>query len=106
LERRSHAEEQVHGGADHRDPPGGREGSGGPCGLSPRRDHGADLLPLEAEVRRDAGQRRPAAEAARGGESPAEANRRGSSARFPGAVGGAGKRIVTAREWWHVAEKI
>src|SRR5690606_6121777 len=106
LERRSHAKEQVHGGADHRDPPRGRSGRCGPRGVPARGNHGADLLPLEAEVRRDAGQRRSAAQAARGGESPAEANRRGSSAQPPGAEGRAGKRIVTARERRHVVEKI
>src|SRR5690606_9491587 len=106
LERRSHAKEQVHGGADHRDPPRGRSGRCGPRGVPARGNHGADLLPLEAEVRRHAGQRRSPAQAARGGEPAAEANRRGSSAEPPGAEGRAGKRIVTAGERRHVVEKI
>ena len=59
------------------------------------RHHRADVLPLEGEVRRDGAQRDAAAEAARGREPPAEADRRRADARHPGAEGGGRKKVVS-----------
>ena len=67
-----------------------------------RTHHRANVLPLEAEVRRDGAQRDAATETGRGRESTSETDRGGANARHPGAQGGRRKKVVGpigARRW-------
>src|SRR5690606_38942500 len=80
--------------ADHPSAEGGRRWSHGEGGVPAARGVGADLLPLEGEVRRDGRQRGAAAEAAGGGEPAAEAAGGRQGVGPPGTEGGALKKMV------------
>src|SRR5690606_21573503 len=94
--RRSHAQEQVHGGAEGRCGQGGGGRRERARAVPPARHEPRDPVCLEAEVRRHGGFGREAAQAARGREPPAEADRRRPGPHPPGAERCPGKQVVAA----------
>src|SRR5665213_1699500 len=96
---RTHVATQAHPGAGCPQAEGGRQaarrGDRVAGGVQAARGVRADVLPVAEPVRRDEGRGREAVEGARGGERQAEADRRRSGSREPGAEGDRKGKLVS-----------